>query len=46
MFTALKDSGMMYDSSLTVREPSWPFSLNRKVRVTCYNGQCPTKVHK
>ena len=45
MFRMLNRYGLMYDSSMSVPNPSWPYTLNYKIPHTCAVKPCPTELH-
>ena len=45
MFRMLNRYGLMYDSSMSVPNPSWPYTLNYKIPHTCAVKPCPTESH-
>jgi len=45
MFRMLNRYGLMYDSSMSVPNPSWPYTLNYRIPHTCAVKPCPTESH-
>ena len=45
MFRMLNRYGLIYDSSMSVPTPSWPYTLDYKLPHTCAVKPCPTESH-
>ena len=45
MFRMLNRHGLMYDRSMLVPNPSWPYTLNYKISHTCAVKPCPTELN-
>ena len=45
MFRMLNRYGLIYDSSMSVPNPSWPYTLDYKQPHTCAVKPCPTESH-
>ena len=45
MFRMLNRYGLYYDSSMSVPQPSWPYTLDYKLPHTCAVKPCPTQSH-
>ena len=45
MFRMLNRYGLYYDSSMSVPNPVWPYTLDYKAQHTCAVKPCPTQSH-
>ena len=45
MFRMLNRYGLNYDSSMSVPNPSWPYTLDYKIPHTCAVKPCPSSSH-